>query len=83
MTTWLITGGAGYIGAHVARALQDSGRGVVILDDFSSGLERKVPSTTPVVRASVADRETVADAFGSIGSTEWCTLRRRRPPASQ
>ena len=63
MTTWLITGGAGYIGAHVARALQDSGRGIVILDDFSSGLERKVPSTTPVVRASVADRETVADAL--------------------
>ncbi len=35
--TWLVTGGAGYIGAHVARRLRDSGRSVVVLDDLSSG----------------------------------------------
>jgi UDP-glucose 4-epimerase len=37
MTTWLLTGGAGYIGAHVLRALQASGRNVVVLDDLSTG----------------------------------------------
>ena len=63
MTTWLVTGGAGYIGAHVVRVLQASGRGVVVLDDFSSGEERKVPADVPVVRCSVADRATVADAL--------------------
>ena len=63
MTTWLITGGAGYIGSHVVRALQDSGRKVVVLDDFSSGLERKVPAGVPIVRASVADRAAVAGAL--------------------
>ncbi len=63
MTTWLITGGAGYIGSHVVRALQDSGRKVVVLDDFSSGLERKVPLGVPIVRASVADRAAVAKAL--------------------
>ena len=63
MTTWLITGGAGYIGSHVVRALQDSGRKVVVLDDFSSGLERKVPAGVPIVRASVADRAAVAEAL--------------------
>ena len=63
MTTWLITGGAGYIGSHVVRALQDSGRKVVVLDDFSSGLERKVPAGVPIVRASVADRAAVAKAL--------------------
>ena len=63
MTTWLITGGAGYIGSHVVRALQDSGRKVVVLDNFSSGLERKVPAGVPIVRASVADRAAVAGAL--------------------
>ena len=63
MTTWLVTGGAGYIGAHVVRVLQESGRGVVVLDDFSSGEERKVPAGVPIVRCSVADRVTVAAAL--------------------
>ena len=63
MTTWLITGGAGYIGSHVVRALIESGRKVVVLDDFSSGLERKVPAGVPIVRASIADRAVVAEAL--------------------
>ena len=63
MTTWLVTGGAGYIGAHVVRVLMASGRTVVVLDDFSSGLERKVPEGVPVVRVSVADREAVTAAL--------------------
>ncbi len=63
MTTWLVTGGAGYIGAHVVRDLLASGRQAVILDDFSSGLDRKVPDGVPVVRASVADGELVAAAL--------------------
>ena len=63
MTTWLVTGGAGYIGSHIVRVLQASGRDVVVLDDFSSGDERKVPAGVPVVRADVADRAAVAAAL--------------------
>lgn len=63
MTTWLLTGGAGYIGAHVLRALQASGRDVVVLDDLSTGLARKVPADVPFVRANVADREAVTAAL--------------------
>lgn len=63
MTTWLVTGGAGYIGAHVVRELAASGRRVVVLDDFSSGLERKVPPGILIVRASVADRQAVSAAL--------------------
>lgn len=60
MTTWLLTGGAGYIGAHVLRALQASGRRVVVLDDLSTGVARKIPRGVPLVQANVADREAVA-----------------------
>ena len=55
--TWLLTGGAGYIGAHVLRSLQASGRGVVVVDDLSTGLESKIPAGVPLVRCDVRDRE--------------------------
>ncbi len=63
MTTWLLTGGAGYIGAHVLHALQASGRDVVVLDDLSTGLARKVPPGVPLVRVNVADRAAVTAAL--------------------
>jgi UDP-glucose 4-epimerase len=52
--TWLLTGGAGYIGAHVARALKAAGRAVVVLDDLSTGAADRV-SDLPLIRASVLD----------------------------
>jgi UDP-glucose 4-epimerase len=57
--TWLLTGGAGYIGAHVARAMLDSGRDVVVLDDLSTGLADRLPADVPVVGGSVLDEPTV------------------------
>jgi UDP-glucose 4-epimerase len=69
MTTWLLTGGAGYIGAHVLRALQASGRDVVVLDDLSTGLERKIPDGVPLVRANVADRVAVAGTLRDFDVT--------------
>ncbi|MET9803611.1 UDP-glucose 4-epimerase GalE [Streptomyces sp. NPDC006368] len=55
--TWLITGGAGYIGAHVAHAMADAGERVVVLDELSSGVTGRLPAAIPLVRGSVADRE--------------------------
>ncbi|MEI8260174.1 MAG: UDP-glucose 4-epimerase GalE [Actinomycetes bacterium] len=63
MTRWLVTGGAGYIGAHVVRALLASGREVVVLDDLSSGVSTKVPDGVPLVRCSVGDKPAVAAAL--------------------
>ncbi len=61
--TWLLTGGAGYIGAQVALALRDAGRDVVVLDDLSSGDEGRLPAGVPLVRASVLDEAAVRSAL--------------------
>jgi len=53
--TWVVTGGAGYIGAHVARCLLESGRDVVVVDDLSSGVATFVPEKARFVRGSVTD----------------------------
>ncbi|MCW2950462.1 MAG: exoB [Thermoleophilia bacterium] len=60
--TWLLTGGAGYIGAHVAHALRSAGFGVVALDDLSSGVPSRLPADVPLVQASVLDAEVVRAA---------------------
>jgi len=53
--TWLVTGGAGYIGSHVVRAFSHVGLGVVVLDDLSSGHFEFVPAGVPLVVGSVVD----------------------------
>lgn len=55
--SWLLTGGAGYIGAHVARALKEEGLETVIVDDLSSGFPNFVPEGVPLVQGSILDRE--------------------------
>ncbi len=57
--TWLITGGAGYIGSHVVAALVDAGEPVVVLDDLSTGDPSRVPGVDLVV-GSVLDGDLVA-----------------------
>lgn len=51
----LITGGAGYIGSHMALALRDAGEACVVLDDLSTGEHAAVPEGVPVVVGDVGD----------------------------
>ncbi|MFD4476118.1 UDP-glucose 4-epimerase GalE [Streptomyces sp. NPDC058471] len=55
--TWLITGGAGYIGAHVVRAMTEAGERTVVYDDLSTGLAERVPQGVPLVTGSTLDAE--------------------------
>ncbi|AKN71320.1 UDP-glucose 4-epimerase [Streptomyces sp. PBH53] len=61
--TWLITGGAGYIGAHVVRAMTEAGERTVVYDDLSTGVAARVPAEVPLVRGSVLDADRLARAL--------------------
>jgi UDP-glucose 4-epimerase len=58
--TWLITGGAGYIGAHVVRAMTGAGERTVVYDDLSTGIADRVPDGVPLVAGSTLDGERLA-----------------------
>ncbi|NDB69662.1 MAG: NAD-dependent epimerase/dehydratase family protein, partial [Methylocystaceae bacterium] len=53
--TLLITGGAGYIGSHMAWLCHDQNISCVVLDDLSTGFSDKLPQDTPLVVGDVAD----------------------------
>lgn len=51
----LVTGGAGFIGSHVARVLLGMGKKVLIVDDLSGGFEDNVPEGAEFIRGSILD----------------------------
>jgi len=65
MPTSLVTGGAGFIGAHLARELLARGHTVVVMDDLSGGFLRNVPAGATFVQGSITDPNTVEDLFQS------------------
>ncbi|MFC9588546.1 UDP-glucose 4-epimerase GalE [Streptomyces sp. NPDC056944] len=67
--TYLITGGAGYIGSHVVRAMTQAGERVVVLDDLSTGYESRVPEGVPLVVGSTLDREVLDRTIAEHGVT--------------
>lgn len=67
--TWLITGGAGYIGAHIVRQTLASGREVVVVDDLSTGVAEKIPSQVPVIVANLLDQKAVEQIFNDYAIT--------------
>ena len=67
MTKVLVTGGAGYIGAHVAAELLNEGYSVRIYDDFSNGLHRRVDGKfRDIVEGDIQDREKLIQAMHGI-----------------
>ena len=57
MTSVLVTGGAGFIGSHVADAYLAAGYSVTVLDDLSTGRRENVPPAARFLRADVGSTE--------------------------
>jgi UDP-glucose 4-epimerase len=68
--TVLVTGGAGYVGAHMLLALQEAGEASVALDDLSTGARRLVPDLKRFVVADVGNREVIIRLLRDYGVRE-------------
>ena len=55
----LVTGGAGYIGSHVALSLLDKGYSVTILDSLITGNEKILPSKANFIKCDIADTKII------------------------
>jgi UDP-glucose 4-epimerase len=56
----LVTGGAGFIGSHLVRALFERGHAVCVLDNLSAGCRKNVPDHIPIFEAGVEHRSAVS-----------------------
>lgn len=66
MASYLVTGGCGFIGSHLADALLTEGHAVRVLDDLSTGLMSNLPGGAQMVKADVADPAAVAAAAEGV-----------------
>jgi UDP-glucose-4-epimerase GalE len=66
--TILVTGGAGYIGSHTAKALRAAGYTPVIFDNLSAG-HRQAALSSPLVVGDIGDRDAVRQAIRESGAS--------------
>jgi UDP-glucose 4-epimerase len=66
LTRVLVTGGAGFIGHHLTRALLGRGLAVTVLDDLSMGRRENVPAAARFVAGDVRDASVVRDALDGV-----------------
>ena len=90
MSRWLVTGGCGFIGSHLAEALIGRGDAVIILDDLSTGKRENAPEGAEIVIGDISDADLVkslmADVDGCFhlaaiasvqkGNEEWVATHR-------
>src|SRR6201990_1520296 len=57
--TVLVSGGAGYIGSHMVRALADAGESVVVIDNLSTGFSTFLPEGVPLFIGDAEDENLV------------------------
>ncbi len=63
MSTYLVTGGAGFIGSHLVKLLHGQGHHVVVVDNLRQGHREAVPSGIELVAADLADRAALDAVF--------------------
>src|SRR5215204_5531218 len=81
MARYLITGGAGFIGSHLAESLTADGHEVRVLDNLFSGRIENLPPRVELITADVTRQEAVRSALdgvdgcfhlAAIASVEYC-----------
>jgi UDP-glucose 4-epimerase len=65
----VVTGGAGFIGSHVAEVFLGRGDDVLVVDDLSTGREENVPEGASFAKVDITDAAAVHDAFDSFRPT--------------
>lgn len=83
MTKVLVTGGAGFIGSHVAELCQQRGFEVVVLDDFSQGKREWIPAGSTIIEGSVTDLALVRKAMVGIDGVFHLAAMSRVLPSLQ
>ena len=66
MSVSFVTGGAGFIGAHVTNHLIKNGHKVVVLDDLSGGFLENVNKDALFVKGSILDKDLLTELFINI-----------------
>ncbi|MBF9033166.1 NAD-dependent epimerase/dehydratase family protein [Rhodobacterales bacterium HKCCE2091] len=66
MATYLITGGAGFVGSHLSERLAAEGHELRVIDDLSSGRESNLGPYRAVFRADILDRSALARAADGV-----------------
>lgn len=66
MKSFLVTGGAGFIGSHVAEALLARGDRVRVLDNFSTGKRSNVPKGVELFELDITQLESIRPAFEGV-----------------
>jgi UDP-glucose 4-epimerase len=70
----IVTGGAGFVGSHVADALLEHGREVLAVDDLSTGREEFVPDRARFERIDIVDAAALALVFDRFQPSLVCHL---------
>ena len=66
MATYLVTGGAGFIGSHIVDELVRRGEPVRVLDNFSTGKRENLQSAIEVIEGDIRDLDTVRHATSGV-----------------
>jgi UDP-glucose 4-epimerase len=74
MARVVVTGGAGFIGSHVADAFLARGDDVLVVDDLSAGREENIPEGAAFEQVDIVDSDALLNTFQSFTPTLVCHL---------
>lgn len=80
-STWLVTGGAGYIGAHVTRRFLSAGVQVIVVDNFSTGKMARLPDTVTTIEVDCDDHQSIHEVLvnhGVVGVVHLAAFKQAR-----